>query len=62
MQTWSDWGVDHIVIDNCGNANGTAQSVFEYTRIRDALVKVGTPPCRRACACRPCAGRVLTVC
>ena len=43
VQTWADWGVDHIVIDNCDNANTTAQSVFEYRRIRDAMVKVGKP-------------------
>jgi hypothetical protein len=29
--------------DNCDNPNTTAESVFEYRRIRDALVKVGTP-------------------
>ena len=43
VQTWADWGVDHIVIDNCFNPNSTAQSVFEYRKIRDALVKVGKP-------------------
>eukprot|EP00035_Acanthoeca_spectabilis_P026249 m.461917 g.461917 ORF g.461917 m.461917 type:complete len:545 (-) comp22452_c0_seq1:114-1748(-) len=43
IQTWADMGVDHIVIDNCDNANTTAQSIFEYTRIRDALVKVNKP-------------------
>jgi hypothetical protein len=43
VQTWADWGVDHIVIDNCYNPNSTAQSVFEYRKIRDALVKVGKP-------------------
>ena len=43
VQTWADWGVDHIVIDNCDNANTTAESIFEYERIRDALVKVGKP-------------------
>ena len=43
VQTWADWGVDHIVIDNCDNANTTAESVFEYRKIRDALVKVGKP-------------------
>jgi hypothetical protein len=30
VQTWADWGVDHIVIDNCYNANSTAQSIFEF--------------------------------
>jgi hypothetical protein len=40
IQTWADWGVDHIAIDNCDNPNSTAQSIFEYTRIRDALIKV----------------------
>ena len=43
VQTWADLGVDHIAIDNCDSPNTTAQSVFEYRRIRDALVKVGKP-------------------
>ena len=37
------WGVDHIAVDNCYAPNTTAQSVFEYQRIHDALVKVGHP-------------------
>eukprot|EP00038_Savillea_parva_P011759 m.199898 g.199898 ORF g.199898 m.199898 type:complete len:546 (-) comp20901_c0_seq1:247-1884(-) len=43
VQTWADMGVDHIVIDNCDNANTSAQSVFEYQRIKEALVKVNKP-------------------
>ena len=43
VQTWADMGVDHIVIDNCYNANTTSESVFEYRKIRDALVKVNKP-------------------
>ena len=39
----ADWGVDHIAVDNCANPNTTAQSVFEYQRVHDALVKVGKP-------------------
>jgi alpha-galactosidase len=35
--------VDHIAVDNCANPNTTAQSVFEYQRVHDALVKVGKP-------------------
>lgn len=38
---FAEWGVDHIAVDNCRNPNGTEQSVFEYKRIHDALVKVG---------------------
>ena len=38
-----DWGVDHIAVDNCYNANGTAQSIFEYQRVHDVLVKVNHP-------------------
>ena len=26
----AEWGVDHIAVDNCYNANTTSQSVFEY--------------------------------
>ena len=36
-------GVDHIAVDNCDSPNSTAQSIFEYQRIHDTLVKVGHP-------------------
>jgi alpha-galactosidase len=39
----ADWGGDHTAVDNCANPNTTAQSVFEYHRVHDVLVKVGKP-------------------
>ena len=43
IRQFAEWGVDHIAVDNCANPNTTAQSVFEYQRVHDALVKVGKP-------------------
>ena len=43
MQTFADWGVDHVGVDNCQNGFGSTQSVLEYKRFHDALVKVGHP-------------------
>ena len=43
IRQFAEWGVDHIAVDNCANPNTTAQSVFEYQRVHDALVKVGRP-------------------
>lgn len=39
----ADWGVDHISVDNCGAPYGHAQSVVEYAKFHDALLKVGKP-------------------
>ena len=43
VQQFAEWGVDHISVDNCGHPGGASQSVFEYVKIHDALVKVGKP-------------------
>ena len=43
MQQFADWGVDHLSVDNCGHPDGNSQSVLEYAKIYDALVKVGKP-------------------
>eukprot|EP00658_Telonema_sp_P-2_P019040 TRINITY_DN17466_c0_g1_i1.p1 TRINITY_DN17466_c0_g1~~TRINITY_DN17466_c0_g1_i1.p1 ORF type:complete len:423 (-),score=79.51 TRINITY_DN17466_c0_g1_i1:324-1592(-) len=43
LRSFADWGADHVAVDNCGNGYGTAQSVLEYERFREALVKVGKP-------------------
>lgn len=43
ITTFAEWGVDHIAVDNCHSPNTSAQSIFEYQRIHDALVKVGHP-------------------
>lgn len=43
IATFAEWGVDHIAVDNCDSPNTTAQSVFEYQRVHDALLKVGHP-------------------
>jgi alpha-galactosidase len=40
---FAEWGVDHIAVDNCGHPDGASQSVKEYAKIHDALVKVGRP-------------------
>jgi len=32
-----------VNVDNCANPFGGTQSVIEYTRFHDALVKVGKP-------------------
>jgi hypothetical protein len=43
VQTFADYGVDHVAVDNCRNGFGGTQSVLEYKRFYDALVKVGHP-------------------
>jgi hypothetical protein len=35
--------LDYLQVDNCGHPDGPAQSVFEYAKFYDALVKVGRP-------------------
>ena len=45
VQQFADWGIDHISVDNCGGGlpKGASQSVNEYAKFHDALVKVGKP-------------------
>jgi len=43
VQTFADWGVDHVAVDNCGHPDGKSQSIYEYAAFHDALVKVGKP-------------------